>query len=90
MYTIPAIPAGVLQLPSRFVGVSQQVSGRLVTQGCKGILEFGLLNTAVSGKVSACRAVVDEPMLLEEGQGARVVASGEVDLGQPEGIIGVV
>lgn len=62
----------------------------LVPEGGKGIFVFGLLDAAMGGQVSACRAVIDEFVLFEEGQGARVIAGREVDLSEPECIIRVV
>lgn len=66
------------------------MGGCLVTEGREGIFVFGLLDAAMGGKVSTCRTVVDEFVLFEEGQGARVIAGGEVDLCEPKGINRVV
>ena len=59
----------------------------LLSQDIQGFLELVLLDLAMGGQVTACGAVVHEVVLGEEALRTGVVASGEVYLGQKEGIV---
>jgi hypothetical protein len=58
----------------------------LLAQDAEGFFEPSLLDQTVSGQISTRWISSDKVLFGEEALGASVVASGEVDLGQPEGI----
>ena len=59
----------------------------LLSQYVQGFHELVLLDLAMGSQVTACGAVVHEVVLGEETLGTCVISSGEVYLGEKEGII---
>ena len=56
------------------------MAGILIPQNIQCFFESGLLNLAMSSKVAASWAVVDEVMLCQKALGPSIVAGGEVYL----------
>jgi len=66
------------------------VSRVLVSKDRKGVLKLPLPDLAVGGEVSTGRIVLNKVMLFEEALGTGVVSSGEVNLSEEKGIIGII
>lgn len=60
--------------------------GVLFAEDIECFFESILLDQAVSSKVPAGGVSCDQILLGEEALGSSIVASGEMDLGEPEGI----
>jgi hypothetical protein len=68
-------------------GGGGEVDGVLVAEQAQGVVELAELDGAVGGQVAALGVAVGEGAAGEQGLGAVVVARGEVDLGEPEGVL---
>ncbi len=62
----------------------------LVTEYRESLVELVLLDIAVSCQVSARWAMVDKVVFRKEALGTGVVAGREVNLCEPEGILGII
>ena len=79
--------AGVRHLALVAAGVRDEVGGVALAEDFEGFGVAGLLDEAVAGEVAAGGVAGYEVLFGEECLGAGVVACGEVDLGQPKGIV---
>ena len=66
------------------------MDGVLVAQDMQGFIVAALFDVAVGGEIFARRVTSYQILSCEETEGAGVVCGGEMDLGEPKGVLVVV
>lgn len=66
------------------------MDGVLIPKYVKGLVVARLFYVAMGGQIFARRIPCYEILSRKKSEGARIITSGEMDLGQPEGILVVV
>lgn len=79
----------MLKFPPYFARVGYEMCRILLSQHAQGIFELVLLDVAMSCEISARWAMFDQVMFGQESLGTRVVARGEMDLSEEEGVVGI-
>ena len=78
------------KFPSCFAGGKNQVIWIALAQDCQSVFIFPLSDLTVGSQISTGRAVAKKVMFFQECEGASIIAYGEMNLSEEEGIIGVI